>query len=143
MPGKPTERGVIVGEALKKVDVITLFVEDVTASKSFYLDVFDVQVIYQDEVSAAVRFENLLVNLLHVGEAPGLVGPAAVASSDAGSRFQLTIEVDDVDAVCAELEKHGVRLINGPIDRPWGRRTAAFADPAGHLWEVAQVLPDN
>jgi uncharacterized glyoxalase superfamily protein PhnB len=34
-------------------------------------------------------------------------------------------------------------LLNGPIDRPWGRRTAAFADPAGHLWEVAQELAGN
>jgi uncharacterized glyoxalase superfamily protein PhnB len=55
----------------------------------------------------------------------------------------LTIEVNDADAVCAQLEQRGVQLINGPIDRPWGRRTAAFADPAGHLWEVAQVLPGN
>lgn len=133
----------MVGEALKKVEVITLFVEDVTASKSFYLDVFDVQVIYQDAVSAVLRFENLLVNLLHVERAPELVGPAAVAGGGAGARFQLTIEVNDADAVCAELERRGVELINGPIDRPWGRRTAAFADPAGHLWEVAQNLPES
>jgi catechol 2,3-dioxygenase-like lactoylglutathione lyase family enzyme len=132
-----------VGEALKSIAVITLFVEDVTASKSFYLDVFGVQLVYEDEASAVVRFENLLVNLLHITEAPELVGPATVAGSDTGSRFQLTIEVNDADAVCAQLEQRGVRLINGPIDRPWGRRTAAFADPAGNLWEVAQVLPDN
>ena len=50
------------------------------------------------------------------------------------------LEVDDANAVCAELEAHGVKLLNGPIDRPWGRRTAAFADPAGNTWEVAQVL---
>jgi catechol 2,3-dioxygenase-like lactoylglutathione lyase family enzyme len=42
--------------------------------------------------------------------------------------------------VCAELLAHGVKLLNGPIDRPWGRRTAAFADPAGNTWEVAQPL---
>ena len=48
-----------------------------------------------------------------------------------GSRALLTIEVDDANAVCEELAAHGVTLLNGPIDRPWGRRTAAFADPAG------------
>jgi uncharacterized glyoxalase superfamily protein PhnB len=48
--------------------------------------------------------------------------------------------VDDTDAVCAELARHGVELVNGPIDREWGVRTACFADPAGHLWEVAQAL---
>jgi uncharacterized glyoxalase superfamily protein PhnB len=44
--------------------------------------------------------------------------------------------------VISELEQHSVKLINGPVDRPWGRRTAAFADPAGHVWEIAQVLSD-
>lgn len=31
----------------------------------------------------------------------------------------------------------GIDLVNGPIDRPWGIRTALFADPDGHLWEFA------
>jgi uncharacterized glyoxalase superfamily protein PhnB len=57
--------------------------------------------------------------------------------SEAGSRLQLTIGVDDVDATCAELAKRGVRLLNGPMDRPWGVRTASFRDPAGHIWEIA------
>jgi len=52
----------------------------------------------------------------------------------------LTIEVDDANAVCAELEAHGVKLLSGPTDRPWGRGTAAFADPAGNTWEIAQEL---
>ena len=35
-------------------------------------------------------------------------------------------------------QSRGVELLNGPMDRPWGIRTAAFADPAGHIWEIAQ-----
>ena len=31
-------------------------------------------------------------------------------------------------------------LVDGPMDRPWGIRTAAFADPGGHIWEIAQTL---
>jgi uncharacterized glyoxalase superfamily protein PhnB len=49
--------------------------------------------------------------------------------------------VPDADETCAELARHGVALLNGPIDRAWGRRTAAFRDPAGSVWEIAQVLP--
>ena len=37
-----------------------------------------------------------------------LIEPAAVAGRDAGSRFQLTIWVDDADAACAELATRGV-----------------------------------
>jgi len=31
----------------------------------------------------------------------------------------------------------GVGLLNGPVDRPWGMRTASFTDPGGHIWELA------
>ena len=49
-----------------------------------------------------------------------------------------TLQVDAVDAKCAELTARGVTLLNGPMDRPWGIRTASFADPAGHIWEIAK-----
>ena len=61
-----------------------------------------------------------------------------MATRDAGSRFQFTITVEDVDATCAELASRGVELLNGPIDRPWGIRTATFRDPGGHIWEIAK-----
>ena len=119
------------------ISAITLFVEDLAATKGFYQDVFGLPVHYEDDDSAVFDFGNTLINLLKIKEAPGLIGPALVAGPEAGSRMQFTIDVDDVDATCAELAKRGVKLINGPMDRPWGIRTACFADPAGHIWEVA------
>lgn len=116
---------------------ITLFVEDLDDTKRFYQEVFAQPVVFEDENSAAFKFGNLIVNLLVDTEAPELIGPAIVADAAAGARFQLTITVDDVDAVCAELARRGVALVNGPLDRPWGIRTACFRDPAGHVWEVA------
>lgn len=116
---------------------ITLFVEDLDDTKRFYQDVFAQPVVFEDENSAAFKFGNLIVNLLVDTESPELIGPAIVADAAAGARFQLTITVDDVDAVCAELARRGVALVNGPLDRPWGIRTACFRDPAGHVWEVA------
>ena len=128
-------------KALNEIEVITLFVEDLPAAKAFYQDVFGLDVVYQDDVSAVVKLGTLMINLLHAAEADELVEPAAVASSGLGSRVLLTIKVDDTNTVCAELKQHGVTLLNGPVDRPWGRRTAAFADPAGNVWEIAQDLP--
>jgi uncharacterized glyoxalase superfamily protein PhnB len=83
------------------------------------------------------RFGETLVNLLKATEAPGLVEPAIVASAAAGVRFQFTLGVQDVDAMCEELRRRGVELLNGPMDRPWGIRTASFRDPGGHIWEIA------
>jgi catechol 2,3-dioxygenase-like lactoylglutathione lyase family enzyme len=92
----------------------------------------------EDADSAAFRFGATIVNLLVSSAAPELIDPAPVAPREAGARMQLTIEVDDVDAVCARLVDRGVRLLNGPMDRPWGVRTASFLDPGGHIWEIAR-----
>ena len=119
------------------ISAITLFVEDLAETKAFYQKVFGLPIHYEDDASAVFNFGNTLINLLKVSEAHELIAPATVASPDAGSRLQFTISVDDVDAMCAELSARGVELLNGPMDRPWGIRTASFRDPAGHLWEVA------
>jgi catechol 2,3-dioxygenase-like lactoylglutathione lyase family enzyme len=125
----------------KNVNAVTLFVEDLERSRSFYQDVFGLQVIFEDEDSAVFQFDNTMINLLKVPAARDLIQPGLVASREAGSRVQFTINVDDVDAVCAELASRGVTLLNGPMDRVWGVRTASFTDPGGHIWEVAQSLP--
>jgi lactoylglutathione lyase len=140
----PNERkgGAVMSESLQSVGAITLFVEDPQRSKSFYQDVFAVPLIFEDEASAAFSFENMVVNLLKIPAAHDLIEPGAVASPEAGSRFQLTIWVDDADAVCADLARRGVELLNGPVNREWGMRTASFTDPDGHIWELAQKLPE-
>ena len=125
---------------LSRVGAITLFVEDLGASRTFYAEVFDRPVVYEDESSVVFRFDNTLVNLLAVPAAHELVDPGVVGAREAGLRFQLTVWVDDADAVCAELEARGVALLNGPMDRAWGQRTASFIDPSGHLWEIAQEI---
>jgi len=119
------------------ISAITLFVEDLERSKQFYAEVFGLPVTFEDDASAVFSFGNTIINLLKATEARGLIEPAAVAPPDAGSRLQLTITVDDVDATCALLAVRGVKLLNGPMDRPWGVRTASFRDPGGHIWEIA------
>ena len=124
----------------KSIDFITLFTAELEQSKAFYQDVFGLRLIFEDENSAVFRFANTGINLLRTEAADELIRPAVVASRDAGARLVFTIGVDDVDAVCAELAVHGVDLLNGPVNRPWGVRTASFTDPGGHIWEIAQEL---
>ncbi len=119
------------------IAAITLFVEDLGETRRFYGEVFGLPVVFEDENSAVFRFGETLINLLKVTEAPELIEPAIVASSEAGARFQFTLGVQDVDAMCEELRRRGVELLNGPMDRPWGIRTASFRDPGGHIWEIA------
>ncbi|KXK16081.1 MAG: glyoxalase/bleomycin resistance protein/dioxygenase [Chloroflexi bacterium OLB14] len=125
---------------VKGIAAITLFVEDLAAAKHFYQQVFGMTVFYEDNDSSVFKFGSMLVNLLKSTEANELIAPAKMASRDAGSRFVFTIEVDDVDAMCADLATRGVKLLNGPMNRPWGVRTASFIDPGGYIWEIAKSI---
>jgi catechol 2,3-dioxygenase-like lactoylglutathione lyase family enzyme len=123
------------------VGAITMFVEDPKRSRAFYEQVFGISPVYEDAEAVAFQFENTIVNLLREPAALDLIDPATVAGRESGARFQLTVWVDDADAACASLAARGVSLLNGPMDRAWGVRTAAFTDPDGHIWELAQQLP--
>jgi lactoylglutathione lyase len=122
---------------------ITVFAEDIDASKTFYRDVFEAPLVFEDDVSAVFRFGGTMLNLLAAPQAPTLIEPAVPGGPDAGQRHLYTLQVDDVDAKAAELQQKGVTLLNGPQDRAWGIRTAAFADPTGTIWELSAPLESD
>jgi catechol 2,3-dioxygenase-like lactoylglutathione lyase family enzyme len=124
---------------LKHISAISLFVDDLPAAKAFYLDVFDVPLEFEDDNCAVVKFDHVLINLLKEANAPEIIAPGVVAPRDAGSRFQMSIWVADVQAVHERLRQRGIAF-TGPLDRAWGLRTINFVDPAGHSWEVAQKI---
>ena len=117
------------------ITAITLFAEDLPATKAFYEQVFRLPVHYEDPDSCVFIFGGTMINLLKIEEAVDLIAPANPSTP---SGFQFTLDVDDVDAMVAELKERGVELLNGPIDRPWGIRTASFQDPTGAIWEIAK-----
>ena len=122
-----------------KIGAITLFVRDLNSTKDFYRQVFGLPVHFEDPNSAVFKFGNTLINLLDEPAARDLIEPLPVAEA-AGARYQLTIDVEDVDATFADYRSRGVNFLRGPEYRPWGVRTATFQDPAGHLWEIAAPM---
>ncbi|QLI73083.1 uncharacterized protein G6M90_00g095210 [Metarhizium brunneum] len=125
-------------EPLLTISAMSLLTEDLAASKAFYTDVFGARVLNEDAESCAVKFNNLIINLLAASAGQELVQPAKVAPPEAGKRFQLSIWVDDLDAAMARLRSKGVTFLSGPEVKPWGLKTVTFDDPAGHNWEIAQ-----
>lgn len=125
---------------LRTVAAISLFTEDLAASRAFYTHVFDADVVFEDPECCVVRFNNLVLNILASSAAGELVGQDCVADRAAGNRCQLSVWVPDVDADVARLREKGVEILQGPETKPWGKRIATFRDPAGHSWEVAQEL---
>ena len=132
------ENGAPIAAWPKSINAVTLFMEDMDTAKEFYQRAFGLPVFYEDDASAVFKFGDTLINLLNVTAVPELIKPATMASPEAGHRVVFTVSVDDVDAMCEQLAERGVALLNGPMDRPWGIRTASFVDPGGHIWEIAQ-----
>jgi catechol 2,3-dioxygenase-like lactoylglutathione lyase family enzyme len=116
---------------------LTLFVDDLAGAKAFYTNAFALDAMYEDDDSVVFRFGPTMINLLRTSAVSELIEPAVAAPSSSGARLLITLHVDDVDAMCAQLQARGVTLLNGPIDRPWGPRTASFADECGYVWEFA------
>jgi uncharacterized glyoxalase superfamily protein PhnB len=125
---------------LLKISAISLFVEDLSAAKAFYITIFGARIVNEDAESCAVKFDNLIINLLLASEAKELISPAPVGGADAGRRFQLSIWVDDLNTVHEKLNENGVEILTGPAVQPWGLKTLTFADPAGHSWEIGQPV---
>ncbi|MGH3168172.1 MAG: VOC family protein [Trebonia sp.] len=122
----------------RQIGAMTLFVPDLGDALKFYADAFGLQAQPMDEGTAMLRFGQMFV-FLHKSSS-ATVPPPEVRQEAAKGAGQFAIIVADVDGVCAEMAGRGVRPLSGPADREWGMRTATFADPAGHIWEVAQEL---
>ncbi|MGH3305348.1 MAG: VOC family protein [Streptosporangiaceae bacterium] len=122
-----------------EIGAITLFVPDLDRATAYYQEVFGLQANGLDADTAMFQFKNVYV-FLHKAAAAHVPVPEVQEEAQKGAG-QFAIIVDDVDAVCSELTARGVQLICGPADRPWGMRTITFADPAGHVWEIAQNVP--
>ena len=119
---------------------VTIYADDLSASRRFYGDLLQMQEIFANHDSVVYQMGSACLNVLMKENAPELVEPLPIAPSSAGSRSLLTVTVENVDAAYAALVARGVVFLNGPVDRPWGMRTAAFADPSGHCWELAQKI---
>lgn len=122
------------------IEVVTVFVEDLGRARRFYQEVFAPVVLFEDEAGVVLQFAGMAVNILRIEDAPELVTPKQVGKPQDGPRVMFTVKVEDCRTAHAELVAKGVEFLNGPIDRPWGRRTAAFADPSGNVWEIAQEI---
>ena len=128
--------------SLKSIGALSLFVEDPQVSKAFYRQVFDVSVVFEDEYSVVVEFDNTIVNLLKSSAAHELIEPAMVAEPDIGHRFQLT---GPRRHAAQRSDGPGVGPAHGQLrgsrrddlgDRPADRRPRAHLTREGHTGEM-------
>src|SRR6266576_3313998 len=117
-------------QSLKSVNVITLFVDVVGVDEGHGTVIF--------------QFDNLFLRLLRREEAESeMLGQVPVGDARAGATVQLSFSIEDADALSRELAERGISIVYGPVDRPWGVRSAAFVDPDGHVWQFSSDIPQQ
>jgi lactoylglutathione lyase len=118
------------------LDYVILYVDDLERSLTFYRLLLGVVGTRRSETYAELVLENCRLGFYLRKAVPDLVG-----RSSEGSGAELLFLVEDVDAEADRLRSAGVRILSGPLDRPWGHRTVHVEDPDGHVVELAREIP--
>ncbi|WP_122091154.1 VOC family protein [Halalkalicoccus subterraneus] len=123
-----------------KITLVTLGVDDINESIRFYRDGlgFPMQEREDDSDVAFFDLEGTWLSL-YPREKPA--EDATVSNDETGfSRVTLAHNVptkETVESILKEVESAGGRIIKPAQDVFWGGYSGYFADPNGHLWEVA------
>ncbi|HTM95643.1 MAG TPA: VOC family protein [Croceibacterium sp.] len=124
-----------------KVSLVTLGVADLERSLKFYRDGLGLPPKSYDPDAGVVFFRMEGDMLLAIWPREELAKDAGISPEGSGfGGISLAHNVpskEAVDTVFAEALAAGAKALRHPADVFWGGYTAYFADPDGHLWEVA------
>ena len=122
----------------QRLSLVTLGVADLERSRRFYEDGLGWR---RGNAHAEVVFFQLGGAILGLFSRDALAADARLPA--AGSGFGgITLAYNartraEVDAVLAEAQAAGARILKPAEDAFWGGYSGYFADPDGHPWEVA------
>jgi len=124
-----------------RISLITLGVADIARSTEFYTRLGWTPAPPSNDSVTFFQAGGMILGLYGrraLADDAGL--PPLVAAEEESVRMSLaynTRSKEDVDAVLAEAEKAGAEIVKPAEDVFWGGYSGYFADPDGHLWEVA------
>lgn len=116
---------------------ITLGVSDLVRSKRFYSEVLGWEPFQVTGGIVMYKLNGMVLSLYGQHE---LMEDAQAKHDGIGTRFTLAQCLNspaEVDALFGELKKQGVTITKEPVKVFWGGYSGYFADPDGHLWEIA------
>jgi catechol 2,3-dioxygenase-like lactoylglutathione lyase family enzyme len=120
----------------------TFAVADPMSSVRWYREVLGFEVVFE---LPGARGKPRFVHLRRALHQDLLLVPApprfSTAPGEVGRGVTITFTVtEDIDALAAQAKKAGVRIVEGPIDRPWNVREVTLADPDGYRLTFAKML---
>lgn len=134
-----------------RINVITLGVDDLERALAFYRDGLGLAtagIVGREFEHGAVAFFDLQAGLrLALWPRGSIAHDSGLAPGAAPAAFTLGHNVAsraEADAVMAQAEAAGARIVKPARPTFWGGYAGYFQDPDGHLWEVVwnpQWLP--
>lgn len=123
----------------QRVSLITLVVEDVSASRRFYIDGLGWRPEFEapGEVLMIRVGERLLLSLWDRAHATEEIGPTTHGGTPPVTLAHNVAEPAVVDAVLERARAAGASAVAAAQQRDWGGYSGYFADPDGFRWEVA------
>jgi uncharacterized protein len=137
-----------------RITLLTLGVDDLERSVAFYRDGLGLPtrgIVGRELEHGAVAFFDLQAGLkLALWPRDDLAHDAGLRKTPpSATEFSIGHNVrseQEVDTVMRQAEQSGARVVKGAQKTFWGGYAGYFADPDGHLWEVAfnpMLLPDE
>jgi predicted enzyme related to lactoylglutathione lyase len=101
---------------LRKIDCVMIYVDDLEAARRYYVDVFGLRPLWQDETAVGLGFVETDAEI--------------VLHQDAGipSKVEVHYLVDDVIQAASFLQEKGCTILVEPFDIPIGK-CAVIRDP--------------
>ena len=121
---------------MRTLDYVILYVADLDRALGFYRTLLGVEGERRSETYAEILLANAKLGFYLRDALPDLIG----RPGGSGPEAEVVFVVDDVDGEADRLRVAGVRILTGPVDRPWGHRTLHLEDPDGHVVELAQEI---
>lgn len=122
----------------QRISVVTLGVTDLARSRRFYGEGLGWKPVYE---SGEIVFFQLGGMVLGLFGREDLAVDAQIPPESAGTGgFSLGHVVRsraDVDAIVAKAVASGAKPLAPPQEKSWGGYSGYFADPDGHVWEIA------
>lgn len=122
----------------QRLSLVTLGVADLERARRFYEDGLGWR---RGNAHAEVVFFQIGGAVLALWSRAALAADARLPATGSGfggiALAYNTRSRDEVDRVLAEAEAAGGTILKPAEEASWGGYTGYFADPDGHLWEVA------
>ncbi len=123
----------------QSISFVTLAVRDFSRELAFYRKVLGWEPfnVVEDTI-AFFNVGSLIFSLCEYKELSADVGSELATQPPLGVTLALNVpDESGVDDLFAHLRAAGTTIVKQPVRASWGGYSGYFADPEGHLWEVA------